>query len=762
MPENDSWGTFSKQRDHFNLIFEHTSVPGLIVDRDLTILRLNPAMAGLLGADFDVLSGRNVAEHLCERNEASWKNLQKAIWEEARPAFEFETCLNTGTGKPARMNVRAIRLAEDGEDLGYLVFEDRSYLAEKDDISGKGPPDPGQVIREQGERIKELSTRIHELEKFEMMVEHTHDALILIREDGSFAYLNKNAKAAWGYSDEEIGHLRFPDIDPLCTSESYSEIFRDAFEKSVVHLETTNRHKDGTIFPVEANFIAVVIDQVPYIMVVNRDISERKRSQEALAASEAKFRGGLEHFPVAIALLEGEDLVVSVAKAGILEIWGKEKEAVMGKAITDALPEMKGQPYPDFLRQVLRSGETYFGHESEVKLFRNNRLETGYFDFINYPFKDQKGVPDSVIVVANEITAQVTARRRIEASENRLQTIIETLAEGLGISDADGKLVYLNEMAKNILGIDIHELDKLQWVTLGPEEQPVPEAEHPLTQVRKSGIPVHDAEVMITGRNGKVKYLSINGAPLKDQEGRITGVVGTFTDITERKNIIRQKDEFISTVSHELKTPVTSLKAYSQVLHRSLQGLENEQSRSFLERMDKVIDRLQRLISDLLDVTRMESNKLVFKEENVRINILLTEIVSDLQLVSPGHHLLITRNSDLQVFIDKTRIIQVIVNLVTNAVKYSPDADRVEIQLYMEGSKVICSVQDFGIGIPPEHRERVFERFHQVGEHSRAGGFNLGLGLYISRAIIKKSGGDLWFESEEGKGTTFYFSLPCC
>jgi len=171
----------------------------------------------------------------------------------------------------------------------------------------------------------------------------------------------------------------------------------------------------------------------------------------------------------------------------------------------------------------------------------------------------------------------------------------------------------------------------------------------------------------------------------------MTGVVSIFTDITERKDILRQKDEFISTVSHELKTPVSSLKAYSQVLKRSISSGKNDQSRDFLDRMDKVISRLQTLISDLLDVTRLESNKLVFKKETVKLNVLLTEVVSELQLISPSHHLLITQNTELMVNIDKNRIIQVIVNLITNAIKYSPEANKVNIQLYAKGDMVICS-----------------------------------------------------------------------
>jgi signal transduction histidine kinase len=142
------------------------------------------------------------------------------------------------------------------------------------------------------------------------------------------------------------------------------------------------------------------------------------------------------------------------------------------------------------------------------------------------------------------------------------------------------------------------------------------------------------------------------------------------------------------------------------------------------------------------------------------MQLLLAEIISDLQHVSPSHKLLILDNQPLKVKGDKERIGQVITNLVTNAVKYSPDSDKIHISLKAKGDKAVISVNDFGIGIPIEHQKSIFERFHQADTTQKNAGLNLGLGLYISKEIINKAGGEIWFESEPGKGSTFYFSLP--
>lgn len=180
----------------------------------------------------------------------------------------------------------------------------------------------------------------------------------------------------------------------------------------------------------------------------------------------------------------------------------------------------------------------------------------------------------------------------------------------------------------------------------------------------------------------------------------------------------------------------------------------------FLERMDGQIDRLQSLIVDLLDVTRVDQSKLLLKKEPVELNVLLTDVISELQLITPTHQLLIGHNTSILLNSDKGRLIQVITNLITNAVKYSPQAKYVNIDLKEVDGKARVSIQDFGVGIPKAYHSLIFERFHQLDQEHPESGLNLGLGLYISKEIITKAGGELWCESEFGKGSTFYFNLP--
>ena len=212
-------------------------------------------------------------------------------------------------------------------------------------------------------------------------------------------------------------------------------------------------------------------------------------------------------------------------------------------------------------------------------------------------------------------------------------------------------------------------------------------------------------------------------------------------EIRERKNAeeaLREsearKDEFISMASHELKTPLT--------------------------RMEEQLDKLTKLVSDLLDVTKMQTGKLEFREERFFLNELVRETLENLQGTMETHHLQLEEVTDVQVLGDKDRLGQVLINLLTNAIKYSPEADTVIVRVSADEHNAIVSVQDFGIGIAETHQEKIFERFYQVNDGTEKTFPGLGIGLYISSQIVRGHHGRLWVESAKGAGATFYVTLP--
>jgi signal transduction histidine kinase len=236
--------------------------------------------------------------------------------------------------------------------------------------------------------------------------------------------------------------------------------------------------------------------------------------------------------------------------------------------------------------------------------------------------------------------------------------------------------------------------------------------------------------------------------------------IGFVLDISERKALERRKDEFIGMASHELKTPVTSLKGFLGLLQRLLADQENKKVLHYLVRMDAQIDKLTTLINDLLDISRMQNGHLIYRKERVEVDTLVQEIMENVQETTGTHHLRLEGQSRADVFGDRDRLGQVLINLLTNAIKYSPKADTVIVHLATDEQQVLVRVQDFGLGIAKEHQHKIFERFYQVIDPEEKTYPGLGLGLAICREIVNRHGGRLWVESQKGKGSTFHLSLP--
>jgi len=224
------------------------------------------------------------------------------------------------------------------------------------------------------------------------------------------------------------------------------------------------------------------------------------------------------------------------------------------------------------------------------------------------------------------------------------------------------------------------------------------------------------------------------------------------------EKLMKQKDEFLGIVSHELKTPVTSLKGYTQVMALKSSEEDTDQ-KNMLLKMDTQINKLTKLINDLLDITKVEDGKLLYNIEKFRLDKLLEETIDHIQYTTT-QKIIVQRNEPVSVLADHDRISQVINNLLANAIKFSSEAMEILVSLTTENNTVVCSVRDFGYGIPEDHHDAIFEKFYRINREKSYTYPGLGLGLYIVKDIILKHGGKLWLESKEGEGSTFYFSLP--
>jgi len=242
----------------------------------------------------------------------------------------------------------------------------------------------------------------------------------------------------------------------------------------------------------------------------------------------------------------------------------------------------------------------------------------------------------------------------------------------------------------------------------------------------------------------------------KKVEERSRQLQTAITDINDQKESDRKKDEFISIASHELKTPLTTVKAFFQLAGREI----HPQLKSFniIGNASRQLNRMERLIEDLLDVSRINSGKLQYNFEDFDFQTVLKETIESVQEIFPGHKLILERSVSIIFKGDRHRIEQVMVNLLNNAVKYSPESDKVLISSELHGDKLLVTVKDFGVGIPKKHVNELFGRYYRIdGEYNFQG---LGLGLFISSEILKRHGGSIWVKSEPGNGSAFTFQLP--
>lgn len=230
-------------------------------------------------------------------------------------------------------------------------------------------------------------------------------------------------------------------------------------------------------------------------------------------------------------------------------------------------------------------------------------------------------------------------------------------------------------------------------------------------------------------------------------------------EIEYRKQAERKKDEFISIASHELKTPLTSVKGYMQLLGRSVEKGDIPTVKKHLDKAHIQLEKLNELIADLLDISKIESGKLKFNKKGFAIDDLLDSVIDIIHQTNPEFNIHRKGKVGLEVFADEMRIEQVIINFLTNAIKYSPGTSEIEINVNVLGDKVYVGVRDFGIGIGPDQQKSVFDKFYRV-EETAIHFQGLGIGLFISAEIIKRHGGEVGVKSTLGEGSEFYFILP--
>lgn len=363
-----------------------------------------------------------------------------------------------------------------------------------------------------------------------------------------------------------------------------------------------------------------------------------------------------------------------------------------------------------------------------------------------------------VLLAIEDVTERTEAAEKVRNTEKRYKTLIEKSTDVITLSDNQGNYSFVTPSIKRVLGYSPEEFTKKSgFEMMHPDE--IPSISEKFQELLAT--PGKSLTIEIRGRHKNTSWRWIEATATNLlHDPSVNAIVSNFRDITDRKNLERQKDEFMGIVSHELKTPVTSLKAFAQVLQNRFAKAGDDKSVVHLGKMDAQINKLTALIADLLDVTKIEGGRLQFHNDYFKFDEIVSEVVEELQRTTNKHKIEKVGKAKKTIRGDKERLGQVITNLLTNAIKYSPHSDKIIVKTISDRANVTLCVQDFGIGIPKEKQSRIFERFYRETGTQDITYPGLGLGLYIAKEIITRQGGTIWVESKKNKGSTFCFALP--
>jgi two-component system sensor histidine kinase VicK len=485
----------------------------------------------------------------------------------------------------------------------------------------------------------------------------------------------------------------------------------------------------------------------------------------AVSYNESKFKNIIVQAPVAIAIFKGSQFVVDVYNEKVLEFWGRTAEEVNGLPLFDALPEVRGQGFEELLNEVFKTGERFIANEMPATLRRNGILENIWINFIYDPLRDLNGTIEGVIVVCHEVTKEVNTRKEIERAFEQARLSKEAAQLGTFDMDLEKGTMEWDDRCRTLFGISHNNKVTYDddFVTgLHPEDR------DRIIDVIKNEVMVqavsngkYDVEYRTIGaEDGQLRWVRAKGQVYFDYNGQPKRFIGSVLDITEQKQDEQRKNDFIGMVSHELKTPLTSLNAIVQVMTAKLKDNKDTFLAGASERADKQVKKMISMINGFLSVSRLESGKIVINKQPFELSELIRECIYETSISDTLHQFIFEPKKTIIVYADRDKILSVVTNLISNSLKYSPRGKIIEVKCDVKGSNVEVSVRDEGIGIEADQLHKLFDRYYRVQSSHTKNISGFGIGLYLSAEIIQRHNGNIWAESETGKGSTFYFSLP--
>ncbi|WP_069803219.1 PAS domain-containing sensor histidine kinase [Thermogemmatispora onikobensis] len=628
---------------------------------------------------------------------------------------------------------------------------------------------------------------------FRQFLDLLPDALIVVDEQGHLVQANAQATAVFGYSREE---LLGQTLD-LLLPERFREIHRrhaaqyfqaPRLRPMGIGLHLFARHKDGGEFPVEISLSPLHVGDRLYVIAAVRDMTAQRRAERerTLLLQNLSVQGEL--------LNQAYDAIIVRDSLDRILLWNRGAERLYGWPAQEALGRISTRllrtDFPGGEGAVRTALERDGQWEGELtQLARDGRLLV--VESRQALVRDQQGLVLATLEINRDISERRQREREARAMLAGHLSLLEQLFEALPlavalVAGATARLVLANQAVRRVWGVDwpfgqpfleflqAHRIiiSDMRGKTLAPEElvtlrvlreqraialyqEQIRRADGSPLPVLVSALPLH---VPPEALQGELLRQLAPGEPL---------ALVIHQDVTPLKEAEELKDEFISIAAHELRTPLAALTGYAEMLLRQTERGHGPPlapwQREALEEIQQGTKRLAGLTEELLDLSRLQAGRLQLQRLPADIVPLVRQVVRRLQPTSERHQLEVQAPAEpLVALIDPHRLEQVLTNLVENAMKYSPQGGPVQVRIGREGDgqAVLISVQDHGIGIPRHQQGQIGGRFMRA-ENARAWGIEgTGLGLYLARALVEQHGGRLWFESEEGQGSTFFVRLP--
>jgi two-component system sensor histidine kinase VicK len=491
--------------------------------------------------------------------------------------------------------------------------------------------------------------------------------------------------------------------------------------------------------------------------------AEARLAMQRLVASESNIRRMVKEAPVGMCILKGDPPYVEEINDYHVRLTGKSYHDLISKSYWEVNPELEAVYKPIFA-EVFRTGEAYHAKGRAVNLVRNGREETVYIDFVFHLMPDYDGSKKVILIIANDVTDQFQGHRNLEDAFEQLR--LSKQAAQLGTFDMDmtkHELIW-DERTRFLFGIDhsgpveyeadfvrnLHEDDHDRVLKI-------------ISQLMKHQMPDdrYDVEYRtVSPKDNTIRWVRAIGKLYFDDAGQPLRFIGSVLDITGQKMDEERKNDFIGMVSHELKTPLTSMLAYQQILRKKLKGSTDEFTQVALDKSNQQIRKMTSMINGFLNISNLESGKIKLKKETFDLRKLLEELIEDFRMFTNTHEISLHSCEHAKLYADREKISSVISNLISNAIKYSPHGRMIEVSCSSDQANIQVSIKDEGMGIKEEDQKRLFERFYRISTSHRENISGFGIGLYLSKEIVERHGGKIWVESESGKGSIFTFALP--